>query len=212
MPNCSQIAGFTRSVSLPHFRPPTGTSRPPRACGRRRRARGRCGRCRAPAGSAWGRRAASYSFLLSDSGTTSSRSPAITMTGADSEPIRSIDGIAVDEQPARPAATGSAPADFGQRRERGAQHQRGRRPLHRQADGDRGAEGLAEVDDPVGVDLGLRGQPCLRGPRVGGKAVLRRSAGVAAVSAVVEQQHRHAQPGQPGGQHAPAPTGLPRCR
>ena len=47
------------------------------------------------------------------------------------------------------------------------------------------------------VDLWLRGQPGERCPRVGGQAVLRRSARIAAVSAVVEQQHRQAQPGQP---------------
>ena len=61
--------------------------------------------------------------------------------------------------------------------------------LHRKADRHCGAEGFAEVRNPVRVDLRLRGQPRLRGPRVCRQTFLGRAARVVAISAVVEQQN-----------------------
>lgn len=53
--------------------------------------------------------------------------------------------------------------------------------------------GFAEIGNARGVDVGLAGQPLLRGPSVGGQALLRRPTRVTAVAAIVKQQHRQAQ-------------------
>jgi hypothetical protein len=95
------------------------------------------------------------------------------------------------------------PADLGQRRERRPQHQRGRRPLGGQPQGHGRAERLAEEDHAGRVDLGPPGQVGQGRPGIGGQPVGGRLAGVAAVAAVVEQQHMQTQPGQGGGQRRP---------